>query len=85
MKPKIFSGLVLYGYMEVSIFGIYGRFPLSSLGEVHFVSGVSILFRLLRSSIGVHQLFGLGTKNIWLKIPRDFLFLTSFIVFLFIR
>ena len=72
MKPKIFSGLVLYGYMEVSIFGIYGRFPLSSLGEVHFVSGVSILFRLLRSSIGLHQLFGLGTKIFGWKYPEIF-------------
>ena len=44
------------------------------------VSGVSILndstlserFNLLRSSIGLHLLFGLGTKNSLVKKPRDF-------------
>ena len=43
------------------------------------VSGVSILnfstlrkiFNLLRSSIGLHLLLGFGTKNSWLKNPRD--------------
>ena len=54
------------------------------------VSGVSILnfsalrkkFRLLRSNIGVHFLFGLGTKNSRLKKLREVLFLTSSTAFL---
>ena len=54
------------------------------------VSGVSILnfsalrkkFRLLRSRIGLHFLFGLGTKNSRLKKLREVLFLTSSTAFL---
>ena len=54
------------------------------------VSSVSILnfsalrktFRLLRSSIGLHLLFGLGTKNSRLKKLRDVLCFTSSTAFL---
>ena len=54
------------------------------------VSGVSILnfsdlrkkFRLLRSKIGLHRLFGLGTRNSLLKKLRDDWFLTNSTAFL---
>ena len=54
------------------------------------VSGVSILnfstlrngFRLLRSSIGLHLLLGLGTKNSRLKNPREVGLCTSSTAFL---
>ena len=54
------------------------------------VSGVSILifcalknwFRLLRSSMGLRWVFGLGTKKNQLKNPRDFWFWTNSTIFL---
>ena len=71
MEIQLFSGLVLYGFMEAVVLEILNVTHSPVWREVLIVSSVSILnfpalrnlFRLVRSSIGLHQLFGLGIKN----------------------
>ena len=90
MESQVFSGMFLYRDMEVSIFEIYRSNHSPVWREVLMVSGVSILnfstlrkrLSLLKSSMGLHLLFGFGTKNSRLKKPRDFWFCTSSIAFL---
>ena len=76
----VLPGLCVYWNVEIGVLEVYGCYPFCILREVLIFSSVFILnfsvfrnlFRVLRSKIGPHLLFDLGTKNSQLKKLKDF-------------
>ena len=73
------GNLQVYWNVEIGVAEIQRCHPFPCCKEIRIVSEVSILnvftlknlFRALRSKIGRHFRFGLGTMNILLKKARD--------------